>query len=316
MSLKKNTHPCKGHFINAKSIIILTALIFCYTIAKTQGCSDAGFCTINSFKPSADKMQTSAGKNQIRTGISVGSADNDITAFSALLEYSRQINKSFYVDTKVSFLSQSGNDISTAGISDIFINVNYAISKSVDVIIGVKIPLSDANKEKNGLTLPMDYQSSLGTFDIISGIVYKLNKWKFNIGWQQPLSQNNNTFIAENYPDNSPIHSFQSTNNYIRRGDVLLRVSYQFRLSKDLAFVPGILPIYHLANDKFSNINGKQIINGSKGLTLNVIGYLQYKINEKNTLELNAGSPVVARDVRPDGLTRSFVATLQYQLSF
>jgi hypothetical protein len=216
----------------------------------------------------------------------------------------------------VTFLSQSGNNISAAGVSDVFVNINYAISKKVDLILGAKIPLSDANKQKNGLTLPMDYQSSLGTFDVILGLGYKLEKWKFNIGWQQPLSQNNNTFIASNYPINSPLHSFQSTNNYSRSGDVLLRVSYQFKLSKKLLLTPGILPIYHLKNDEFSNINGKQIINGSKGLTLNAIAYLNYKVNEKNALEFNMGSPLVARDVRPDGLTRSFVATIQYQLSF
>jgi hypothetical protein len=299
-----------------KRIITITAFVFCTLGVKSQGCSDAGFCTINSFKQPTGNTQTANYKNQIRIGTSTGSADNDITIFSTLVEYSRQINNSFSTDIKVTFLSQSGNDISTAGLSDVFVNVNYAVSKKVDLILGAKIPLTDANKQKNGLTLPMDYQSSLGTFDVIVGLGYTFEKWKFNIGWQQPLSQNSNTFIAANYPINSPLHSFQSTNNYSRSGDVLLRVSYQFKLSKKLLLTPGILPIYHLKNDVFSNINGKQIINGSKGLTLNAIAYLNYKVNEKNALEFNMGSPLVARDVRPDGLTRSFVATIQYQLSF
>lgn len=255
-------------------------------------------------------------KNQFRTGASAGSADNDITIYSASMEYSRQINKSFSADLKLTFLSQSGNNISTAGLSDVFVNINYAASKNVDLILGAKIPLSDANKKKNGLTLPMDYQSSLGTFDVIVGLGYKLDKWKFNIGWQQPLTQNSNTFIAEHYPVASPLHGFQSTNNYSRSGDLLLRASYQFELSKKLLLTPGILPIYHLANDEFSNTNGKQIITGSRGLTLNAIAYLTYKINEKNAFELNMGGPLVARDARPDGLTRSFVATIQYHLSF
>jgi hypothetical protein len=303
-------------FINMKRIITIITFVFCATIAKSQGCSDAGFCTINSFKSTTGKTHSVNYNNQFRMGASVGSADNDITVFSTSVEYSRQLNKSLTADIKMTFLSQSGNNISTAGLSDIFANVNYAVSKKVELILGAKIPLSGANKQKNGLTLPMDYQSSLGTFDVIVGLGYKLEKWKFNIGWQQPLSQNRNTFIAENYPLNSPLHSFQSTNNYSRSGDALLRVSYQFELSKKLLLTPGILPIYHLANDEFYDINGKQIINGSKGLTLNAIVYLNYKINKKNALEFNMGSPLVARDVRPDGLTRSFIATLQYQLSF
>jgi hypothetical protein len=299
-----------------KKIITLTVCVFYATLVQSQGCSDAGFCTINSFKPSTGEAQTASYKNQFRIGVSGGSADHDITVLSALVEYSRQINKSFSADIRVAFLSQTGNNISTAGVSDVFANINYVVSKKVDLILGAKIPLSDANKQKNGLTLPMDYQSSLGTFDVIVGLGYKLEKWKFNIGWQQPLTQNSNTFIAENYPIHSPVHGFQSTNNYKRHGDVLLRVSYLLKLSEKLLLTPGILPIYHLGNDEFSNLNGKQIINGSKGLTLNAIVYLNYKINAKNALEFNAGSPLVARDVRPDGLTRSFVATIQYQFSF
>lgn len=312
----KISYAFTNQFANMKRIVVITAFVFCNMIVKSQGCSDAGFCTINSFKPSAGKTQPATYKNQFRIGTSGGGADNDITVFSALLEYSRQINKSFSIDTKVVFLSQSGNSISVAGISDVFVTINYAISKKVELILGAKIPLSDANKQKNGLALPMDYQSSLGTFDVIVGLGYNLEKWKFSIGWQQPISQNSNTFIAENYPINSPLRGFQSTSSYLRRGDVLLRVSYPFELSKKLLFTPGILPIYHLANDEFFNSNGKQIINGSKGLTLNANAYLNYKINEKNALEFNVGSPLVVRDVRPDGLTRSFVATIQYQLSF
>jgi hypothetical protein len=297
-------------------IITVAVFIFSCIQAKSQGCSDAGFCTINSFNPSKDTSPAGAGKNQLRAGISTGSADHDITVFSAVLEYSRQINHSFSVDTKVAMLSQSGNGIQTSGLSDIFVNVNYAVSGRVELTAGAKIPLSDAGKEKNGLPLPMDYQSSLGTFDIIAGLSYKYKKWKFNAGWQQPISQNSNTFVAENYPDHSPLHTFQSTNNYKRKGDVLLRVAYTVPLSRKLVLIPGLLPIYHLANDEFTNINGKQIIHGSKGITLNTNVFLLYKINETSAFELNLGSPVVARDVRPDGLTRSFVATVQYQLSF
>ncbi|MEO5562472.1 MAG: hypothetical protein ABIR18_03535, partial [Chitinophagaceae bacterium] len=193
-----------------KCIITITAFIFCNTVVKSQGCSDAGFCTINSFRPSAGDAQSAIYKNQFRIGISGGRADHNISIVSGLLEYSRQINKSVGIDTKLVFLSQSGNNISTTGVSDAFVNINYAIAGNVRLILGAKIPLSDGNKQKNDLPLPMDFQSSLGTFDIIAGLDYKLEKWKFNIGWQQPLVQNSNSFLAENYPINSPLHGFQS----------------------------------------------------------------------------------------------------------
>jgi hypothetical protein len=299
-----------------KDIFILSVFILSGLIAKSQGCSDAGLCTIHSFKPSGGKSDSSVSKNQFRIGISGGSADYDILVSGVLLEYSRQINRSFSVDSKIGLLSQSGNKINTAGFSDLFFNINYNTSKKIKLILGVKIPLSDANKQKNGLALPMDYQSSLGTVDLIVGVGYTLEKWKFNFGWQQPITQNNNTFLAENYPATSALSKFQSTNNYHRNGDILLRVSYTVKLSEKWTLTPGILPIYHLSNDEFTNINGKQIIHGSSGLTLNANAYLNYTLNKKNALEFNLGSPLVVRDSRPDGLTRSFVAAIQYQLSF
>lgn len=299
-----------------KKSIIIIGLIFCNEVTRSQGCSDAGFCTLNGFSPSGGYIQTAAYPNQLRIGISGGGADNDISVFSALLEYNRQLNKSFNIDARLVFLSQSGNNISVGGFSDVYINMNYAISEKSKIILGAKIPLSDANKQKDGRTLPMDYQSSLGTFDLIIGFGFNAGKWKFNLGWQQPLSQNRNTFFAGDYPVNSVFYGFQSTNGYKRSGDALLRISYPFKLSKKLFITPGILPIYHLANDKFTTIDGRQVINGSKGVTLNANIYLNYEISKRNALELAIGSPLIVRDVRPEGLSRSFIATLQYELSF
>lgn len=299
-----------------KDIFILTLFIACGLTAKSQGCSDAGLCTIHSFKPTGGESDSSIFKNQFRIGVSGGSADYDILVSGILLEYSRQINRSFSVDTKIGLVSQSGNKINTTGFSDLFFNINYKASKKIKLIFGAKVPFSNANKQKNGLALPMDYQSSLGTVDLIVGIGYALKNWKINIGWQQPLTQNSNAFLAENYPPTSALSKFQSTNNYRRSGDILLRVSYPVKLSEKWTLTPGVLPIYHLSNDEFTNINGKQIIHGSGGLTLNANAYLNYILNKKSALEFNLGSPLVVRDSRPDGLTRSFVAAIQYQLSF
>ena len=70
----------------------------------------------------------------------------------------------------------------------------------------------------------MDYQSSLGTFDLIFGVGYQINKLQLVAAIQQPLTQNNNLFFASSYPEDSPLREFQSTNKFIRSGDVMLRV--------------------------------------------------------------------------------------------
>ena len=77
------------------------------------------------------------------------------------------------------------------------------------------------------------------------------------------------------------------------------------------------MPIYHLINDKYTDeFNVEQEITGSQGLTLNGNIYLDYEINRKNKIQINMGMPFIVRDSRPDGLTRSFIANLEYRIKF
>lgn len=163
----------------------------------------------------------------------------------------------------------------------------------------------------------MDYQSSLGTFDLLFGIGYEVKKIQVVAAIQQPLTQNGNQFLASNYPITSHLRTFQSTNKFQRSGDVLLRVSYPIYLNSKLKLTPSILPIYHLTNDKYTDdLNMKREINGSKGLTLNGNAYLDYEISNKSIIQFNIGLPFVVRDTRPDGLTRSFIANIEYKVKF
>ena len=296
-------------------LFILSTFIFAQNI-KGQGCSDAGFCTIDSFKPgSTDSI--SENLNTVKIGLSYGSADHDIAAFATYLEYNRKLNEHFSFDIKVTTLSQNGNGISEFGPGDIFLSGGYQINQVIGLTAGFKIPLADGNKMLDQLPLPMDYQSSLGTFDLILGVGFYFGKLHLVAAWQQPLTQNKNTFLSSDYPEDNVLNSFQSTNEFVRSGDVLLRISYPFNLGNKFSITPSLLPIYHLANDKYTDINEIQIeIEGSQGLTLNANIYLDYNINYKNQLQLNFGAPMIVRESRPDGLTRHFVVSLEYRFNF
>lgn len=300
-----------------KLILIATILLTIganYTYG--QGCSDAGFCTINSFKPN-NTDSTKVLNNQFKFGAFYGKADNSISVYGNYLEYNRQLSKKFGLDTKLTTIDQNGNRISTFGLSDFFVNANFKVSEKVKLTLGTKIPLSNANKTYNNLPLPMDYQASLGTLDLIFGIGYDIKKIQVVAAIQQPLTQNNNQFIATSYPVDSKLNSFQSTNKFERSGDVLLRVSYPINITSKLKLTPSILPIYHLTNDKYTDeFNVKKEIIGSQGLTLNGNTYIDYEINNKNIIQLNVGMPFIVRDIRPDGLTRSFIANLEYRIKF
>ena len=296
--------------------LMATALFVLGTnISYGQGCSDAGFCTINSFKPNGTDS-TEVFNSQLKIGAFYGNADKSILVYGSYLEYNRQFIQKFGLDAKLTSIAQSGNGIEVFGLSDIYINTNYKASERVKFTFGAKIPLSKANKTKDNLPLPMDYQASLGTFDLILGIGYEINKIQFVAAIQQPLTQNDNQFIATNYPINAELSTFQSTNKFQRAGDILVRVSYPFEINPKFKLTPSILPIYHLTNDKFTDVNIEKKIIGSQGLTLNGNLYLDYEMNGKSSIQLNLGMPFIVRDARPDGLTRSFIANLEYKIKF
>ena len=302
--------------ISVFKFAILTVIVLLSKFVSGQGCSDAGFCTLNSFKPNSTDTVTPI-KNQFKIGFTYGSADYSISIFGNYLEYNRQLNDKLTFDAKLTSLAQSGNDISEIGLSDIYLNFNYMIIEGAKISIGTKIPLADGNKTLNDLSLPMDYQSSLGTFDIIVGVGFELGKLRCVAAIQQPVTQNKNEFLSEKYPADSELRNFQSTNKYKRSGDVLFRVSFPILLGDKFKITPSILPIYHLQDDKYTDGSGvERIIDGSQGLTLNGNVFFDYEINSKNALQLNMGAPFVVRDVRPDGLTRGLVINLEYRIKF
>ena len=291
-------------------------ILFIVHFAIGQGCSDAGFCTLNGFKPNEGADAAGQMQNQIKAGVSFGGADNSITILSNHLEYNRQFGDKLSADMRLTSLSQSGNGISRFNLSDVYLTANYAASEKTRVTAGVKIPLNKANTEHDGVPLPMDYQSSLGTLDLVLGFGFAVHDVQVALALQQPLTQNENVFIAANSPAEA-LREFQSTNQFKRSGDVLLRVSYPLSLGEKLSLTPSLLPIFHLTNDKYTDKTDiEREIEGSQGLTLNVNAFLDYNLSETSALQFGVGLPLVVRDARPDGLTRSFLASLEYRVRF
>lgn len=281
-----------------------------------QGCSDAGICTLNSLKPQTHTDQPQYNRH-FKSGISTGKADHAILVIGSYIEYNQTFKENWTWGGKLTALAQSGNGFSTYGLSDLFMNITRKTNRSGNFTLGIKIPLMLADKKKDNLALPMDYQASLGTFDLIAGYSFAIKKVQYVIGYQQPLTQNKNAFLPEFYPPASALQSFSSTNNYQRSPDLMLRISYPIQAGKKLKITPGVLPIYHLANDRYTDLSGlTKEITGSQGLTFNGTLFLDYPFDAHHTLQLNAGGPFKARQTRPDGLTRSYVITLEYGYLF
>lgn len=284
--------------------------------AHAQGCSDAGACTIGSFKPEAlDSLQNT--RHQFKVGGFYGTADNAILVYGSSLEYQYAFSEQWSADVKLTSLGQSGNAISVFGLSDLYLNATHQWDSSFALTFGTKIPLANGGQSLDGRPLPMDYQSSLGTFDLILGMRYSWKKLQMVLAIQQPLTDNSNAFLNTNYPEESALYIFSSTNGFQRSSDLIFRLSYPFRWRNKWQFTPGILSIYHLRNDRFTDANGdEQEIEGSQGLTLNGNLYIDYALNARQSLQLSIGAPFVVREVRPDGLTRGSIVNLEYRIAF
>lgn len=292
-----------------KVILILINLSFGFVYS--QGCSDAGFCTLANFKPLASEEKPL--ENTFKSGLSVGGADHDITIVSIYKEYNYKKDKYSFV-AKATFMAQIGNEVQTGNIGDLYITNGYSFFKNFNATLGIKLPLTDGNLTKDKNVLPLDHQSSLGTVDLILGASYKIKKVQVALGYQQPLSQNRNQFSSEDII--GTFEDFQTTRNFKRAGDVMLRVSYPFEFNK-FKITPSLLPIFHLQNDKFTDAsNVEREIEGSQGLTFNGNVYLDYQFNAKNALQFNFGMPFITRTARPDGLTRRWIAGIEYAFSF
>ncbi len=296
-----------------KLFLLLVTIVLVYAV-NAQGCSDAGFCSLK-------YAANNSNKNSIAIGNVSGVTDGQTFVNGTYISYAKQLSKRFLWDTKLTANYASGKLANNFNVGDVFTNISVAAwqnktkQNSFTALAGIKIPLTAANDKAGGKPLPMAYQVSLGTYDLLVGGSLQVNKWEFTNAWQIPVSgENKNTFIKEYSVSND----FPTTNKFKRRADVLLRAAYNIKKAGNkFSFKPNLLAIYHLGKDSYEDIYAKrQLLPGSDGLTLNANVIAKYAINKTNSIELSLAAPFVVREVRPDGLTREFTAGIEYKISF
>lgn len=307
------------------------------TQAFSQGCSDAGFCTMGAMKPDQPyNKKIPIRLRSVEVSFYRGSTTLTPVVYVATLDASVSIGKKNSFQIKLPYQAVQGNftsvgDLgkigSTHGLGDISLcftrNIITNEKFDVNVSVGGKIPSNDANlKEPGGASFPMYYQTSLGTYDAIAGISLITRKWLFATGIQHPFNQNKNQFTWGSW---FPI--YDGGDNYVRkydqcyelkRGtDVMLRAERNFRFSR-LNFSIGLLPIFRITNDEITDINtGKRIKpEAAKGMALSAIGTAGYNFNVKMGVKLLVGHKIVQRETNPDGLTRELVTTMSYFYRF
>jgi hypothetical protein len=239
------------------------------------------------------------------------------TVLQVIPELNIGIIKKLSWQARIPFMSISGNLGDVTGIGDIVTGLNFELNKNAtsntSLYAGVKIPMSESNEQDKNRTLPMPYQVGLGTFDFLGGISHRMNNFQATIGYQHVLDNGNkNRFTRAMWSDNADAQKYFESDGFIRGNDASFKLEYHFDMNK-VKIAPGVLAIYRFNKDQALDENFvHQDIKGSDGITLNITGDATYEIGKKSTLRFQLGFPVIVREVRADGLTRSLVLNLGY----
>ena len=173
-----------------------------------------------------------------------------------------------------------------------------------------------------GLVLPMYYQVSLGSWDMIIGASLINENWLFAMGYQNALTANDNTFKQSDwdppvYPSESYIASYDEATKLKRGSDIMFRVERNFRFAR-YNFNVGLLPIFRVTKDQIIDevTNEYKKLDGTTGLALSLLVGFGYNFNINNTVKFTYGKKLKQRDVNPDGLTRTEVMIIAYLFRF
>ncbi|UXX81066.1 hypothetical protein N7E81_08130 [Reichenbachiella carrageenanivorans] len=300
-----------------------------------QGCSDAGFCTMGAMKPDQTfNKKVDVKLRSIELSYYYGETTLSPIVQVANLDASFSITKNLGVQVKVPYQWVNGNFDNTSGMGDISLSATQRVKSTnkydINATLGMKIPSNDANKkdsgsktpEAEGLSLPMYYQTSLGSFDLVAGVSMISSKWMFATGIQAALTANNNQFwrgewLPPVYPDEDYALLYPNATKLKRGTDVMIRIERNFRFS-NYSFNVGLLPIYRITKDQIEDRDTGEYVKleGTTGLALTALTSFTYHFDVTHSLKVSYGKKITDREVNPDGLTRKQVFIVAYGFRF
>jgi len=295
-----------------KQLFLTLSLVLFSTQFFAQGCSDAGFCSVGAIQ------HTDTIKHELIVGGTYEKADFDVTVTNPFIQYNANINRYWNISAKLNFRYAADGNRCVSGFGDALASINYRLelqddNQELHFTVGGKFPLSKPDEtrkffETTGVATPMDFQTTLGTYDLILGTTYKYKKLSASIAYQQPLTSVDNWYYQD----------------YKRQGDLLIKPSYWFQASKNFTITPSVMAIYRLGEDEITsskNSDGsfnvfatdnlqKYKLSGTDGITVNAMTEFKYIFAEDYHVTLMAAVPLANRKVIVDGLKRSYVFAL------
>jgi len=307
-------------------LLLLLLIWILHLNALAQGCSDAGFCTLGAMRPN----QPTLINNQPRllsAEICFGKA---ATRFHDIIQnvnfdLNARISSTLSAQVKLPYMLVEGPLGKTAGFGDLSLSLSRKLfqngGQSIGFTLGGKIPNGQPNrKSADDRPLPMYYQTTLGTYDIIAGLSYQNAHWLFAGGVQVPLNQAKSEFKwgAWKGDENEALARKYPVSAQIRRGsDWMLRLERNFRSSKWNGYL-GLLSIYRFVPDRITlpATGARTYVYNSNGLVINVITGFGFQLTANQGIKLLAAYAPLKRKINPDGLSRDWVLSMAYEYRF
>lgn len=309
-------------------IISLILSILCLVIiieqGYAQGCSDAGFCTMGAMRPNQHFSSKKAIRlRSVEVLQYVGFTKFKDVILSTLVDVNFSIGRHGSAQVKLPFTSVSGSLANTYGLSDISYSYTHALVEKQNyqllATIGGKIPTNNASKQSaDGRPLPMYYQTSLGTYDLVAGASFIARNWLFAAGYQQALTEADSKFRWSEWntsTQKAEALAYPPSWKLRRGSDVMARVERNFRSTKWNAYL-GLLAIYRITKDEISkgNENNRIAVAKTTGPAITALSGVGYKFSAATAIKGMFGQKITNRETNPDGLSREWVATLSVEI--
>lgn len=321
--------------IYACGMLVVLLILLSTEEGTAQGCSDAGFCTMGAMKPDqAYNKKIELKLRSIELSYYYGESTSSPIINVANLDASFSITNNLGFQIKVPYQWVTGNFDNTSGMGDISLSLTQRVTSNekfdLNATVGMKIPSNDADikdsgskrPESKGLSLPMYYQTSLGSYDIVAGGSMISSKWLFAAGVQMALTANGNEFwrgewFPPVYPSEQYVMTYDNATKLKRGTDVMIRIERNFRFS-NYSFNIGLLPIYRITKDRIADRDTGEYkkLKGTTGLAFTALASFTYNFDVTNSVKLSYGKKITDREVNPDGLTRDQVFIVAYGFRF
>lgn len=317
-----------------KYIFLISLFLFSY-FSYGQGCSDAGFCTMGAMKPDQNYNKKAKYRlNSLQLSQYRGKTTLSPIIHTTTLEANFGIKDKTQLQVKIPYTIVKGHFGTNNGFGDISIAFTRLLYKAdnykISYTLGGKVPTNNSQQKGNktftikdtvvSRELPMYYQTSLGSWDVITGLSLVSKKWLVAVGYQQALTRNKNAFKWgqwKDYPSFDYVKRYARATHLLRGIDIMFRAERNWRYSK-WNFNLGILPIYRISKDSRKSIDLETInkLDKTTGLALSVLSGAGYQFNVNQGLKFLFGLKLADRDVNPDGLTRHSVTSITYYARF